>query len=94
MGVLQSILMLIIDLKRPKLNWDSEYAVAKQNLNLIFPMILSMVNIMVLVGAVALLENINVYIGLIILGILFAIITIVMNKYLNKNQAKLAEKII
>ncbi len=94
MGVLQSILMLIIDLKRPKLNWDSEYAVAKQNLNLIFPMILSMANIMVLVGAVALLENINVYIGLIILGILFAIITIVMNKYLNKNQAKLAEKII
>ena len=31
---------------------------------------------------------------LLILGILFSIITIVMNKYLNKNQAKLAEKII
>ena len=94
MGVLQSILMIIIDLKRPKLNWDSEYAVAKQNLNLIFPMLFSMLNIGIMIGAVALLKNINVYIGLGIVGVLYIVATVVINKYLYNNQNKLADKII
>ena len=94
MGVLQSILMIIIDLKRPKLNWDSEYAVAKQNLNLIFPMLFSMLNIGIMIGAVALLKNINVYLGLGIVGVLYIVATVVTNKYLYNNQNKLADKII
>ena len=94
MGVLQSILMIIIDLKRPKLSWDSEYAVAKQNLNLIFPMLFSMINIGIMIGAVALLKNINVYLGLGIVGVLYIVATVVINKYLYNNQNKLADKII
>ena len=94
MGVLQSIVMIIIDLKRPKLNWDSEYAVAKQNLNLIFPMLFSMLNIGIMIGAVALLKNINVYLGLGIVGVLYIVATVVTNKYLYNNQNKLADKII
>ena len=94
MGGLQSILMIIIDLKRPKLNWDSEYAVAKQNLNLIFPMLFSMLNIGIMIGAVALLKNINVYLGLGIVGVLYIVATVVTNKYLYNNQNKLADKII
>lgn len=93
-GILQSIVMIIVDLKRPKLNWDSEYAVAKQNLNLIFPMLLSMVNIFILIGAGSLLSNINVYLGLLIVGTVFAIATFAVNKYLYKNQNNLADKIM
>ena len=69
MGILQSIAMIIVDLKRPKLNWDSEYAVAKQNLNLVFPALLAMINIAIMVGLVFLLKHINVYIGVGLLGI-------------------------
>lgn len=94
MGILQSILMLIVDLKRPKLNWDSEYAVAKQNLNLVFPVILSMIDIIIMIISVALLKDINVYVGLTILGVIFAIVTFIANRYLYNNQDKLAEKII
>ena len=94
MGILQSILMLIVDLKRPKLNWDSEYAVAKQNLNLVFPVILSMIDIIIMIILVALLKDINVYVGLTILGVIFAIVTFISNRYLHNNQDKLAEKII
>ncbi len=93
-GVLQSIVMIIIDLKRPKLNWDSEYAVAKQNLNLIFPMLFSMLNIGIMIGAVALLKNINMYLGLGIVGVLYIVATVVINKYLYNNQNKLADNII
>ena len=94
MGILQSIAMIIVDLKRPKLNWDSEYAVAKQNLNLVFPVLLAMVNIVILVGFVYLLKDINVYMGIGILGILYIIATVITNKYLYNKQYELADKII
>ena len=93
-NLVQSILMIIIDLKRPKLEWDSEYAVVKQNLNLVFPVILSMINIMIIAILGFLLNTINVYIGLVIVGIIFGIITYIINKYLYKNQNNLANKII
>ncbi len=94
MGILQSIAMIIVDLKRPKLNWDSEYAVAKQNLNLVFPVLLAMVNIAIMVGAVFLLKDINVYLGMGLLGILYIVATVVTNKYLYNKQYELANKII
>ena len=94
MGILQSIAMIIVDLKRPKLNWDSEYAVAKQNLNLVFPVLLAMLNIAIMVGAVFLLKDINVYLGMGLLGILYIVATVVINKYLYNKQYELANKII
>ena len=94
MGILQSIAMIIVDLKRPKLNWDSEYAVAKQNLNLVFPVLLAMVNIVILVGFVYLLKDINIYMGVGILGILYIAATVITNKYLYNKQYELADKII
>ena len=94
MGILQSISMIIVDLKRPKLNWDSEYAVAKQNLNLVFPVLLSIVNIVILVGFVYLLKDINVYMGIGILGILYIAAIVITNKYLYNKQYELADKII
>ena len=94
MGILQSIAMIIVDLKRPKLNWDSEYAVAKQNLNLVFPVLLAMLNIAIMVGAVFLLKDINVYLGMGLLGILYIVATVVINKYLYNKQYELADKII
>ena len=94
MAILQSIIMIIIDLKRPKLNWDSEYAVAKQNFNLIFPMLLGMINIAIIIIANVILKNINIYVGLAILGIVYLVSTIITNKYLYTNQEKLAQKII
>ena len=91
---MQSIAMIIVDLKRPKLNWDSEYAVAKQNLNLVFPVLLAMLNIAIMVGAVFLLKDINVYLGMGLLGILYIVATVVINKYLYNKQYELADKII
>ena len=93
MAVFQSLLMIIIDLKRPKLKWDSEYAVVKQNLNLIFPAILSMINMAVLAVAGIIMKDINVYIGLGILILLYLLVTLLVNSYLKKNQTKLATNI-
>lgn len=93
-SLVQSVLMIIIDLKRPKLEWDSEYAVVKQNFNLIFPVILSMINIAIIAILGILLNSINIYIGLVTIGIIFSIIAFIVNKYLYKNQNELADKIV
>lgn len=94
MNVAESIILIIIDLKRPKLEWDSEYAVVKQNFNLIFPMIISMIAIFIIILAGVFLTNINVYIGIIILSLIFAIILYFANMYLYKNQNRLASRIM
>ena len=94
MNLAESIILIIIDLKRPKLEWDSEYAVVKQNFNLIFPMIISMIAIFIIILAGVFLTNINVYIGIIILSLIFVIILYFANMYLYKNQNRLASRIM
>ena len=94
MNAFQSILMLVIDLKKPKLNWDSEYSVVKQNMNLMYPMLLSMVNIGILVLITIITNSLNVYIGSGIILVVYGLLTYFVNRYLYKNQVKLADNII
>ena len=94
MSLFQSMLMIIIDLKRPKLEWDSEYAVVKQNFNLIFPAIIGLINIGILVLISILFKNLNIYIGLGSLIIIFSLAAYFTNIYLYKNQRELANKIL
>lgn len=94
MAVFQSFLLLLIDLKRPKLKWSSEYAVVKQNFNLIFPMIFSFVNIGIIVILGLAMEEYPAYIPVAILAVAFMLATVILCGYLKKNQYKLASKIM
>ena len=87
-------LKIIVDLKRPKLVWDSEYVVVKQNFNLLFQAIFEMINIGILVATGIFLEGLGLYGGLGILFFIFLIATYYTNKYLYNNQKQLADKII
>ena len=53
-----------------------------------------MVNIVILVGCVFILKDINVYMGIGIIGILYIAATVITNKYLYNKQYELADKII
>lgn len=93
-AIFQSFLLLLVDLKRPKLQWSSEYAVVKQNMNLIFPMIFAFINIGVILALISLMESWNIYISIILIGILYAVFTFVLLKYMKDKQYQLARKII
>ena len=93
-NIVNSIILIIIDLKRPKLEWNSEYAVVKQNFNLIFPMLTSMAIILIIALSGIFMANINVYVGIIILTLIFIVILYFVNMYLYKNQNNLANKIM
>ena len=92
-SIFYAYIMLIIDLKRPKLNWDTEYAVVKQNFNMIFCFAFSIAYILLLtIIGIFLLEQNVIFISILILifniTILFAI-----DRYVRINQEKLLEKI-
>ncbi len=93
-AVFQSFLLLLVDLKRPKLKWSSEYAVVKQNFNLIFPMIFAFVNIGIIVILGLAMDDYPAYIPITILGAVFTIATVILCGYLKKKQYKLASKIM
>lgn len=93
LSILYSYIMIIVDLKRPKLKWDSEYAVVKQNLNMIWGFILSFSIIILLILISIVFTNVTYIIpsALLIIAILFGIYN--LRKYIDKNQIKLFEKV-
>ena len=93
-AVFQSFLLILIDLKRPKLQWSSEYAVVKQNMNLIFPMIFAFVNIGLILAIISLMERLPVYLSVATIGVLYLIATWILLKYMENKQFELARKIV
>ena len=94
MGVLQSYLSIIVDLKKPKLEWNSEYAVVKQNMNLIWPFVFSLLNITALVIFTALFGGmVNSYIFIILITIVYIGLIFVVRNYIKNNTTKLLEKV-
>ena len=93
LNVLQNYLMFMVDLKRPKLSWDSEYAVVKQNMNMIFEFIFAFVVMGILVGIAILLRNIDFRVSMVVIAVLLLISTVLVDRYVYKKQNELFEKI-
>ena len=94
LNILQSELMVIVDLKRPKLEWTTEYAVVKQNMNMIFTFFVCFIVIAIIAIMGGVLGNTNVWIGTILLLVLSIVGVIVVDRYIYHHQTKLMEKII
>lgn len=92
-NILLSYLMFIVDLKRPKLEWDTEYAVVKQNMNMLYEMIYVFFVMGLLIGLGFLCINLNYNITLGIITIIVGLGIILVDQYVYKNQNKLFNKI-
>ena len=71
LNVLNSYSMIIVDLLNPKLQWDSEYEILKQNNNRYFQYAFTVIVILILVYLNKVLEGINLNLAIIITSILF-----------------------
>lgn len=91
--ILQTLLMELVDLRKPKLEWTTEYAVVKQNLNLLWPVVLNLLEIGIIFIISILLNFTNYLLTAIILIAIHIIITYFVNKYMYKNQNELFNKI-
>ena len=91
--ILQTILMELVDLRKPKLEWSTEYAVVKQNMNLLWPFVLNLLEIGIIFIVSIPLSFTNYLITAVILALLHIIITYFVNRYIYNNQAKLFDKV-
>lgn len=94
MNISLSMLCLIMDLKRPKLQWNTEYAVVKQNMNLVFPMIFGTINIGIVIFVNTTLKMYSAYIQLAIIAMIYILVNICVYIFLYKKQYELAKKIM
>lgn len=93
LSIFYSYIMIIVDLKRPKLKWDTEYVVVKQNMNMLFEFALSIAIIIILVIIGFALSQVFYTITA---GVLIAVLMLgiyAVRKYISKNQVKLFEKV-
>lgn len=93
MTFIQSYLMEIVDLKKPKLDWDTEYAVVKQNMNLIWPAVLGLVNMGIIAIVTVIANSLNYIVFGVILILIFITIFYFVDRYVKQNTNKLFEKI-
>lgn len=91
--ILQTLLMELVDLRKPKLEWSTEYAVVKQNMNLLWPFVLNLLEIGIIFIVTLPLSFTNYLITAAILVVLHIIITYFVNRYMYKNQDKLFDKV-
>ena len=90
-NIFNNYMMIIVDLKNPKLDWTTEYAVVKQNFNMFFQFIIIAIQCVIVIGVCGFLEIVLAEIVLII-GFLGGIL--IIRKYINKKQMKLFSKIV
>ena len=91
--ILQTLLMELVDLSKPKLEWSTEYAVVKQNMNLLWPFVLNLLEIGIIFIVSIPLSFTNYLITAVILALLHIIITYFVNRYVYNNQDKLFDKV-
>lgn len=91
-NILNNILSILVDLKNPKLKWITEYAVVKQNFNMLFVFVLVAIEI----GTIVLLGNLfRTVDGFVITLIIICLaIYISINRFITKSKDKLFEKIV
>ena len=93
-NVINCYLMLIVDLRRPNLNWATEEAVVKKSDNKLFQYALMIVNVILLLYLATIFKDISIIIALLVEFNLYTVIFIIIDRCVKKWQNKLFNKII
>ena len=94
LNIINSNILLFIDLSRPRLNYENEVTVIKQNDNKLFQYILTVVICLIIWYLTQVTEELSLNISILIEIIIFSIIVIGMEIFIHKKANKLFKKII
>ena len=92
-NIINSFLMLIVDLKKPYLDWTTEVSALKDNGNKLYQYVTTIITIVLLTYLADVFEEINIIISLLSIFLISLIILVIINKYIKKNINKIFEKI-
>ena len=91
--IINSFILCLIDLLMPKLDWEGEYEILKNNKNKLLQYVLIIFNIIFFINVNNVLKNYNLDISLFALFLFVIIVFIVLNIYIYKLKDKLFYKI-
>lgn len=94
LNIINSNILLFIDLQRPRLNYQNEITVIKQNDNKLFQYILTVVMCFIIWYFSQITEKLSLNISILIEIIVLSIVVIGMEIFINKKSNKLFKKII
>ena len=92
-NLINSFLMLIVDLKKPYLDWTTEASSLKDNGNKLYQYVTTILIVLLLLYLSSVLENLNIIISLSIIFATLFIILFIINIYVKRNINKLFGKI-
>lgn len=92
-NIIYNIILLIIDCKKPNLNWTNIESVTKNNNNKIYQYTTSIIFILVIIYFAKVLTKCTFVSSIIIINIILIIILISINIYINRNIHKIFKKI-
>lgn len=93
-NLINCYLMLIVDLRRPNLDWETEEAVVKKSDNRLFQYALMIVNILLLLYIATIFKEINILIALVLELLIYIVIFIIIDRCVKKWQNKIFSKIL
>ena len=92
-SIINSKLMVLVDLNKPNLNWKADYEAIKQNNNKLFQYVLTILIILILVYFNKIFVDVNLDISCIIMIVILIFINFIINKIIKLNIKKLFKKI-
>ena len=93
LNIINSFLMVIVDLRKPNLNWTTEISVLKDNGNKLYQYVITIIICLLLIYLTKIFDSVNIIISLSSTLIILFIILFVLNILIKKNINKLFEKI-
>ena len=93
LNIINSFLMLVVDFRRPNLNWITETSALKNNKNKLFQYATTIIIILILIYLIKILKNVNIIMSLTIIIFSLFIILFIINKLIKNNINKLFKKI-
>ncbi len=93
LDILDSHLMLLLDLYKPNLHWKSDYEAIKNNGNKLFQYILTIVFILLIVYFYKIFNDVNLCLACFFMILILIISILILNKFIKVNINKLFKKI-
>ena len=93
-NIIRIYLLQILDLKKPKLNWDAEYILIRNNSNVLISMALYGIIILFLIYFANVFNTLSLTTAVLSIALILVIFYIIINIYIKRNERKLFSKII
>ena len=93
LNIINSFLMVIVDLRKPNLNWITETSAIKDNGNKLYQYVTSIIIILLFIYFIKIFNDVNIKISLFIIIIILFIILFIIIVLIKNNINKLFKKI-